>query len=346
MRAVKFKQTTAFYAADNWNSFQTEKSRKFDFEVVESKLNRTLLHINSLSSNLGVMTIILKNAPQLAIALDDCFILPIQLKDKAFLISWKTLYTHTKQAFIAHLNKQPDERREKSLISMKDSLLIARNASAPNQAFSLPEMPALRFISDLSGTLQKARPSKEIQEQLKLGVHNQKRLKNQINLEEYRIAGSHLKGFGRTYWIRFRVSLIELLLSDLMMDRHSQGIMGPPKAKVFKIYSDLRDVCHIITLLIGLYKGNKKALEGLKGEMDTYYKSSFIQLYSKFAEYLLSRPNPTSEYVLRLLQDMILRSSDYFPIDLAKRVLYEGLSQQKERQVSLKCKSCSLRSLL
>lgn len=95
-----------FLIAEVWNKRVSQgklNKDKFNFIRCDEKSGKSVLHYFCETNSLGIINLILNQAPYLTLQFDDCLKVPLQYKSKVYLISWKVVWSMMKLVYLLEL---------------------------------------------------------------------------------------------------------------------------------------------------------------------------------------------------------------------------------------------------
>lgn len=111
LKAAAKYRTFPFLIAERWNqriSTGQLTGTKFDFFCFDEIEGKNLLHYTCETNSIGTTNIVLNQSPYLVLDPDYNLRIPIEYKNKAYLISWKLMFSMFKLMYLLALHKARD----------------------------------------------------------------------------------------------------------------------------------------------------------------------------------------------------------------------------------------------
>ena len=111
MKAAINQMQYPFLIAEVWNKRVSQgklNREKFNFIKCDGVSGKSALHYYCETNSLGIINLILNQAPYLTLQFDERLKVPLEYKSKVYLISWKVLWSMMKLIYLLELQKPSD----------------------------------------------------------------------------------------------------------------------------------------------------------------------------------------------------------------------------------------------
>lgn len=325
-----------FLIAEGWNQKVEQgvlRKEPFDFFVEDKKQGKTMLHYLCQKNARGTMNIVLNQAPYQSMLVDDRLKLPLQYKSKAYLITWKLLFSMFKFIYLLELMKPYDNmdicyRGLHKEEHAKRQQMIKQALSQTQPIYFFPN-------SNQNGTNPNPAfaPGQELSKEMKQAVIMQEHQYKTSRPDEYLDVKNRLQQMNMLKTLRFKIALLESYVTNLYDPKANKGqrldIRFADNLRCRKIMLAIREIGTYFSLLTQLAYKNSSKYNYILDILDSLFKETFMRDVNKFCTFLLQNFCAHYESLLGQVHDVLLLNKHFLGTELQRDHLF-SLFQSKE----------------